>query len=328
MSSPYFKIDNVIINKFNRGLYIGSDCYDSSVINSRFQNCTYGVHVEDASDGNNISFYNCIMFYNDYGISLGQGRNQALYSCDIERNTTCGLSKLNSGDLEVNNCYFELNNVNDIVTEWGSSPIDSLTVIGCSFYQSSTHYTPIRYHGKVDHSQFTFINNNFVNNSDDQIPYAIMQKSNASTLKPVLINNTLTNMLIYNYQNFKGIELTNGQLLDFSKVCSYINGTDGGNTNLTIDGAKYYRLNLGSSGTHTITLPALTDDKKYYPFEFTFINLGGNYQSNQNGAFTFAVDTSVCTLLGHVTIDKTKINQEFKAIYLGYISNRYYWQIV
>ena len=294
--------------------------------------CNIGINGSSSAI-NDIYIKMCQIEYNNYGVYLGEGRNQSLYNCDIEKNKTFGLEKTNEGDIQLINCYFE----DKLNIRYGQTYVSNILILGCSFFQAPNSlneaYTPITYHGDKDYTKISIINCNFKILSNDETTYntpAIKQLSNNGTINPTLINNSCHNMIEFETQYFHGIRINNGKIEDYlnrSFYNNFINTSDGSNKDLLIDGPFQYRVNIGASGSSTITLPLVPENLRYLPIKYEFIVTGNISNSNANictitpltGANIYGSDKTISIS------DKDKL---VSCIYVGYFNNQDNWEVI
>lgn len=296
------------------------DCY--------FGRCYVGINSATSSNVNAIYIKNCQIEYNDYGVYLGEGRNQSLYSCDIENNRTMGVQKVNEGSIEIINTYFE----DKIKIFWGQTYTSTVLIMGCTFFQgANAGYTFIEFNGNTNYTKVTVIDCMFKNMSNDQETYsvpAIKQSNNSHTVHPTLINNSTYNMLEFEPVYFRGVHINNGEIHSYltrSFGSSYINASAGGSKNLNIGDPTGYRINLSASGEFTINLP--TVENPYINHEFDFLVPGNNNPANES-VITIAGQNNVQVYGEDKTITKNDMNKLIRCIYIGYFNNRHNWQVI
>ena len=294
--------------------------------------CNIGINGSSSAI-NDIYIKMCQIEYNNYGVYLGEGRNQSLYNCDLEKNKTFGLEKTNEGDIQLINCYFE----DKLNIRYGQTYVSNILILGCSFFQAPNSlneaYTPITYHGDKDYTKISIINCNFKNLSNDETTYntpAIKQLSNYGTINPTLINNSCHNMIEFETQYFHGVRINNGKIEDYlnrSFYNNFFNTGDGTNKDLLIDGPFQYRINIGSTGSSTITLPLVPENLRYLPIKYEFIVPGNISNSNEN-ICTITPRTGANIYGSDKTISISDKDKLIQCIYIGYFNNKDNWEVI
>src|SRR5699024_10435144 len=89
-----------------------------------------------------------VITYCEDAIKIGSGRGINLTDCAIEKNTR-GITKLNGGDLNTHNVYFEGNKEFDLNYGWGQNSFDSGKIDSCTFLKS-TPGACVLFHGKKE----------------------------------------------------------------------------------------------------------------------------------------------------------------------------------
>lgn len=328
-SSSYNIIENCRFFQLKSGIRLYNS-WCNNIENSYFGRCYIGIDSAGASHGNNIYVKTCQIEYNDIGVYFGEGRNQSLYNCDIENNRTNGVQKTNEGSIEIINSYFE----DKILIKWGQTYVSKVLILGCTFFQNdTTAYTPIEFHGFADNTKVTIINCLFKNLSENSATYttpAIKQTNDYRTVHPTLIDNSVYNMVEYDFSAFKGVRINSGKIESYhdrSFGTNFINASNGESTILTIDSPKQYRVNLGSSGTYTIQLPTVPTEKRLLEQEFEFIIAGTNSDS-QTLTINITGDTGVTVYGADKTISISDKGKIVKAVYIGNFNSVDNWQIV
>lgn len=298
------------------------DCY--------FVRCNYGIGLEGSAQ-NCTEINHCFVEYCNYGMLLGEGRSQLIINCNIEHCNNDGIRKTNEGDVQIISCYFESN----INVFYGQTYVRNILVSGCSFYQNSTNssfYSPIVFTGNANgHTQITIQNCNFIdaNSTDDYSNHpAIMQLNNAVTIPPVLINNTITNMIEFRPVYMRGVHIKNGVVKSYihrSFAQNNINASDGGNKLLDYNDLLDFRLNLMASGTYSIKIPSVLNDDSFTPHQFRIIVGPNNTSSNTGTVSLIPNDSSTCEVSGHTSISINDKNKLITINYLGNWSSKDHW---
>ena len=319
----FFQLKNGIKLEWNWTNNI-EDCY--------MGRCNIGINGSSSAI-NDIYIKMCQIEYNNYGVYLGEGRNQSLYNCDLEKNKTFGLEKTNEGDIQLINCYFE----DKLNIRYGQTYVSNILILGCSFFQAPNSlneaYTPITYHGDKDYTKISIINCNFKLLSTDETTYntpAIKQLSNNGTINPTLINNSCHNMIEFETQYFHGVRINNGKIEDYlnrSFNNNFFNAGDGSNKDLLIDGPFQYRINIGSTGSSTITLPLVSENLRYLPIKYEFIVPGNISNSNEN-ICTITPRTGANIYGSDKTISISDKDKLISCIYIGYFNNQDNWEVI
>ena len=328
-NSKYNTIKNCVFRQCNSGIkstyswtdFI-EDCY--------FVRCNYGISL-DGSAHNCIEVNHCFAEYCNIGIYFGEGRSQLVINCDIESCNIDGLRKTNEGDIQIISSYFE-DNIN---IRYGQTYARNVLISGCSFYQNSTNndfYTPIEFNGNASgHTQVTIQNCNFIDGNttgDYSNNPAVMQSSNGTTIPPVLINNTVTNMIEFRPSYMRGVHIHNGIIDSYihrSFPQNYINASDGGTKLLDYNAELDYRLNLMDSGTYSIKLPSIATNDDYVTRQFRII-VGSNNSASKLGTVSLIPnDSSTCAVDGHTTISISDKNKIVTILYLGKWSSKDHW---
>lgn len=331
-SSGYNRISNCVFRQCLSGIrFVNS--WTNTIEDCYFARCNNGIMSAGASANNCLEINHCFTEYCNYGIYLGEGRSQLILNCDVENCNVHGIRKTNEGDIQIISSYFE----NDIEIFYGQTYTRNVLISGCSFYQNSTNnafYTPIVFNGNTSgNTQVTIQNCNFIDDNseaDYNDHPAIMQLNNGTTIPPVLINNTVTNMIEFRPTYMRGIHIKNGIVENYFHRSYYqnnINCSDGGVTTLTLTGGLDHRINLMDSGTHTIKLPSVDATDRYVNHSFTFV-VPSNNQSTRLGTVSLIPDDSTtCDVAGHTTISISDKNKLITATYVGNISNKDRWAV-
>ena len=333
-NSPYCILKNCRFSFLHYGVYL----HNSWCIS--FEHCYFlrsyaGIESRSSSSNNNISIYDCQVEYNDYGITLGEGRTQTLYNCDIENNRSQGLLKQNEGDIQVINSYFE----DKINIPYANTYVSNILISGCSFFQNPTNvsdaYTPIYFAGDPNITKITVENCNFKNlsnNSDTYSTPAILRIGDSATnIKPLCINNSLLNMIEFNPATFKGIQITNGKINDYNfNTYTYLSGSEGSG-DITInpnneDSYKKFRVFLptASAGNRILKFNKLNNNRLYYEYDFLVPET-----ENLAQYFTF---TDTADVVFHSITNKNISSDDkgklIKVIFIGNYSGHDNWQII
>lgn len=327
--SSYNTVRNCVFRQCRAGIKVAyswtntfEDCY--------LVRCNYGIGME-GGEQNCIEINHCFAEYNNIGFYLGQGRSQTLINCNIEHNNVDGIRKTNNGDVQVIGCYFE----DHFRSYWGQTYARNILIQGCSFYQNSSNtdfYTPIEFTGGEGVTQITVMNCNFIDgNADADVNShsAVKQTNNLTTVPPVLINNTVVGMLEVLPVYMRGIQIHNGMLKEYhgrSFGSSYINGSDGGNTDLSINGNLSYRLNIPTSGTHTIKFPKVEDTDVFSQHQFQFIVPYTN-QATALGSFSLTPADGTVSVNGHTSVTISDKNKLITATFIGNFNSKSNWEI-
>ena len=326
--ATYTNIKNCVFRQCKRGIKLHNswtnifeDCY--------FARCNYGVDCSTSSNCNDIEINHCFVEYNNHGFCMGEGRNQMILNCDVEKNNVDGVFKQNEGDIQIISSYFE----DDINIEYGTTYVRNVLIQGCAFYQNSTNddfYNFINYNGLANKTKITIQSCNFIDGNENSTGVAIKEKNNSGNLHPILIENTTTNLKEFIIDRFKGIHINNGVINNYSfnsYQTNYIYGSDGGSKTLAINGINSYRIDLFTSGTYSIIFPTIPESEMCCDHTIKFVVPGYN-TSASNGQYSLVPDdASTCNVSGQTTIDKNDIGKEITARLVAYKNGRSYWNI-
>lgn len=326
--SSYNTIKNCVFRQCRSGVKTNYSWTDSFV-DCYFARCNFGINLTGSAQ-NCIEINHCFAEYNNAGFFLGEGRSQTVINCDIENNNLYGIRKTNEGDAQIIGCYFE----DKISIYFGLTYSRNVLISGCSFYQNSTNsafYTPIEFAGSPDgHTQITVQNCNFVdgNNSADYSDHpAIMQLNNATTIPPVYINNTVTNMIEFRPTYMRGVHIKNGKLVTYynrSFAQNFINATDGGSQTLDYTKELDYRVNLMASGTYSVKIPGVITNDRFVPHHFKLI-VGPNNSGSNLGTVSLIPADSTIEVDGHTSITISDKNKVVNIDYVGNWSSKDHW---
>lgn len=327
--SSYNTVKNCIFRQCRSGIKTDYS-WTNLFVDCYFVRCGRGVGLEGSAQ-NATEINHCFSEYCNYGFYLGEGRSQLVINCNVEHNNTDGIRKTNEGDVQIIGCYFE----DDINIFYGQTYVRNVLISGCSFYQNSTNnafYSPVVFAGSASgQTQVTVQNCNFIDansEADASNNAAIKQDTNATTIPPVLINNTVTNMVEFKAQYMRGIHIKNGILKTYynrSFAQNVVNASDGGNTTFDYNASLDYRLNLMTSGTHNIKLPSVASTDKYTPLQFQII-VGPSNDSTKLGTVSLIPDdSSTCEVSGHTSITLSDKNKIVTINYLGNWSSKDHW---
>lgn len=330
-TSSYNTVKNCVFRQCRSGIKT-TYSWTNLFIDCYFARCNMGVGLEGSAQ-NCTEINHCFAEYCNYGFYLGEGRSQLIINCDVEHCNLKGIRKTNEGDIQILSSYFE----SPIDIFYGQTYTRNVLISGCSFYQNSTNssfYTPIVFNGSTNgDTQVTIQNCNFVDDNsegDYSNNPAIMQYTNATTIPPVLINNTVTNMIEFIPTYMRGIHIKNGILENYfhrSYSQNNINCSDGGVTTLTLTGGLNHRINLMDSGTHTIKFPSVDTPDRYVNHEFTFV-VPSNNQSTRLGTVSLIPDDSTtCEVAGHTTIGISDKYKLITATYVGNFNSKDHWNV-
>ena len=329
--SSYNTVKNCVFRQLRSGIKT-TYSWTNLFIDCYFARCNMGIGLEGSAQ-NCTEINHCFAEYNNYGFFIGEGRSQLVINCNIESNNIHGIRKTNEGDIQIISSYFE----DDINIFYGQTYARNVLISGCSFYQNSTNnsfYTPIVFNGSTSGAtQVTIQNCNFVDNNsegDYSNNPAVMQLNNATTIPPVLINNTVTNMIEFRPTYMRGIHIKNGILDNYfhrSYSQNNINCSDGGVTTLTLTGGLNHRINLMDSGTHTIKFPTLDASDRYVNHEFTFVVPSNNSATRLGTVSLIPNDSSTCEVAGHTTIALSDKNKLITATYVGNFNSKDHWAV-
>lgn len=328
--SSYNTVKNCVFRQCRSGIKttyswtnMFTDCY--------FVRSNMGIELSGSAQ-NATEINHCFAEYCNYGFYIGEGRSVIVLNCNIESNNINGIRKFNEGDIQIISTYFE----DDINIYYGQTYARNVLISGCSFYQNSLtglpFYTPITFSGNSSgHTQVTVQNCNFID-GNEEADYsshpAIMQLNNGTSIPPVLINNTVTNMLEFIPNYMRGIHIKNGILKNYSHrsfATNNINASDGGSTTFNYTEGLDYRLNLMTSGNHTIKIPSVDANDRYTPIEFRII-VGPNNGNSQLGTVSLIpYDSSMCAVDGHTSVTLSDKNKVVTINYLGNWSSKDHW---
>lgn len=330
-SSSYNQINNCVFRQCSSGIKF-TNSWTNTIRDCYFARCNYGINSGGASANNCIEINHCFTEYCNYGIYVGEGRSQLILNCDVEHCNVHGIRKTNEGDIQILSSYFE----SDIEIFYGQTYTRNVLISGCSFYQTSSDnkpfYTPIVFNGNTSgNTQVTIQNCNFVDgNSEGDYSNnpAVMQFNNATTVPPVLINNTVTNMIEFRPLYMRGVHIHNGVMDTYfhrTFAQNNINASDGGNMLFDYNAGLDYRLNLMPSGTYSIKIPSVGTNDRYVPRQFRIIVGPNNNSSNLGTVSLIPNDSSTCDVNGHTTISISDKNKVISIFYLGNWSSKDHW---
>ena len=328
-TSAYNTVKNCVFRQCRSGIKttyswtnLFEDCY--------FARCNMGIGFEGSAQ-NCTEINHCFAEYCNYGFYLGEGRSQLIINCNVEHCNVHGIRKTNEGDIQIISTYFE----SDIEIFYGQTYTRNVLISGCSFYQNSTSndfYTPIVFNGNASGStQVTIQNCNFVdgNSEGDYSDHpAVKQLNNATTVPPVLINNTVTNMIEFIPVYMRGVHIHNGIMDSYihrTFAQNNINASDGGNMLFDYNTGLDYRLNLMTSGTYSIKIPTVGTNDRYVPRQFRIIVGPNNSASNLGTVSLIPNDSSTCEVAGHTSISISDKNKVISIFYLGNWSSKDHW---
>lgn len=330
-SSSYNQINNCVFRQCGSGIKF-TYSWTNTITDCYFARCNYGINSGGASANNCLEINHCFTEYCNYGIYLGEGRSQLVINCDVEHCNVHGIRKTNEGDIQILSSYFE----SDIEIFYGQTYTRNVLIASCSFYQTSSDnkpfYTPIVFNGNASgNTQVTIQNCNFVDgNSEGDYSNnpAVMQINNATTVPPVLINNTVTNMIEFRPVYMRGVHIHNGVMDTYfhrTFAQNNINASDGGNMLFDYNAGLDYRLNLMASGTYSIKIPTVGTNDRYVPRQFRIIVGPNNQASNLGTVSLIPNDSSTCDVNGHTTISISDKNKVISIFYLGNWSSKDHW---
>ena len=328
-TSSYNTVKNCVFRQCRSGIKTAYS-WTNLFVDCYFVRCNMGVGLEGSAQ-NCIEINHCFAEYCNYGLYLGEGRSQIIINCNVEHCNVKGIRKTNEGDIQILSSYFE----SSVELFYGQTYTRNALIYGCSFYQNSTNsdfYTPIVFSGNASgNTQVTIQNCNFIdgNSEADYSDHpAIMQLNNATTIPPVLINNTVTNMIEFRPTYMRGVHIKNGVINSYYKrtfAQNAINASDGGELALDYKTINDYRLNLMTSGTYTIKIPAVETSDRYTSQSFRMI-VGPNNGTDKLGTISLTpVDSSTCEVAGHTSITLSDKNKIVTITYLGNWSNKDHW---
>lgn len=333
-SSPYCVLRNCRFSFLHYGVYL-HNAWCTSFEHCYFLRSYAGIESRGGSSNNNISIFDCQVEYNDYGITLGEGRTQTLYNCDIENNRSQGLLKQNEGDIQVINTYFE----DKINIPYANTYVSNILISGCSFFQNpataADAYTPIYFAGDPNVTKITVENCNFKNLSSVSDTYstpAILRIGDSATnIKPLCINNSLLNMIEFNPATFKGVQITNGKINDYNfNTYTYLSGSEGsGDITINPNNENAYRrfrvfLPTSGAGNRVLKFNKLNNNRLYYEYDFI---VPETETLAQTITFTDTTDVVFHTITNK-TISSSDKGTLIKVIFIGNYSGHDNWQII
>ena len=192
------ELNSILIIGFNKGINYGSNSWTQTIKNVKIMYCNEGIF--GSGEFNDIQISKANITYCQKGVYVGGGRTIVIRDSDIERNNV-GIHKVNEGDVEIVNNYFELNSDGSVNITWGQKPVDFVYIGGNTFFEISP-CNIINYHTDIDN--LIVLENNYFSSygyeSWENNIVAINPKSTNNKIRTK--NNKFKNVTECLYSNF------------------------------------------------------------------------------------------------------------------------------
>lgn len=224
--------------------------YSTDWIDCEIHNCNTGINIKNVQA---ININRCGFDYVRMGISIGTSMGSIFINqCQFE-NMRDGIYKTETGDLVVENCYFDNNARFDIYVYDG----DKLTVANSLFFHK-TENAMISY--LVTNGQLHLINNVFNNPlSSVSTPFVNCPSPNSKCL---LTNNLLKGSAVYPSNIVNLVEtVDSGQLHSKINVGSYMGDSSNNNE---IELGDYLFQRIGGQSSVTLKVPNIQENNKTF----------------------------------------------------------------